>query len=653
MPVLTLHDSNPLTVRAKALVFEDPNSQALLDRIRQVAPSDATVLVTGETGTGKEIVARQIHTQSQRRDRPFVAMNCGALAASVAESELFGHEKGSFTGATNTKIGWFEAANGGTLFLDEIGDLPLPLQVKLLRVLQEGEVVRVGARQPISVDVRLIAATNVNLDEAVAAGHFREDLYYRLNVVTLSLPPLRERPGDILPLARYFLGNYAHKLQADPKQFSPGAELTLLAHSWPGNIRELENVVHHALLIGQGKVIEPRDLRLSVRPERVQKSPTSGPDALANLRLALLALYEQQIPNLSDLVEEVLMGSAFDFCERNQVQTARLLGISRNIVRARLIDYGIIAGSVRPPPPTTHDVANVVPMGRPVSSIMSKRHSSVRIGYQRFGLLPAMKVNRSLDEMFGVLGFRVDWIEYPGGLQLIESFQKDRLSLAAVGEGPPVIAQANELPFIYVAAEAAAPEDEAIVVPIDSSIHFVSELRGKTIALNRGANVHYLLIRALEEVGLDYDDTKVLYLPPTDAQEAFFRKTIDAWGIWSPLLGDLVLSGHAREIVNGLGITDNAVHYIAGAEFSERHPELIELFMTQLTATAKSVAPHRVPRRIDESLLEGQQRVADAFHRHRLIPREIHVNAQARWRGNTIAVRTLARSEPGMVKSGC
>src|SRR3954470_9997570 len=203
--MLSLPDAaaGPLSVRAKALVFEDPLSRALLARIERIAPSDAPVLVTGETGTGKELVARQGHALSNRAARPFVAVNAGAFSASLAESELFGHEKGAFTGAQSAKAGWFEAASGGTLFLDEIGDLPLPLQVKLLRVLQEREVVRLGSRQAIPIDVRLIAATNVDLEEAVAAGHFREDLFYRLNVATILLPPLRERPGDILPLAAY------------------------------------------------------------------------------------------------------------------------------------------------------------------------------------------------------------------------------------------------------------------------------------------------------------------------------------------------------------------------------------------------------------------------------------------------------------------
>src|SRR6187551_771097 len=213
--LLTLPGAGALSIRAKALVFDDPGSVALLERVQQVAPTDATVLVIGETGTGKELLARRVHQGSGRRG-PFLAVNCGAFSESLIDAELFGHETGAFTGASQARAGWFEAANGGTLFLDEIGDLPLGLQVKLLRVLQERQVVRLGSRQPIPIDVRLIAATNVDLEAAVAARHFREDLYYRLNVATVSLLPLRERPGDILPLARYFLAVHAGRVGAVP-----------------------------------------------------------------------------------------------------------------------------------------------------------------------------------------------------------------------------------------------------------------------------------------------------------------------------------------------------------------------------------------------------------------------------------------------------
>ncbi|XXU38454.1 sigma-54 dependent transcriptional regulator [Sorangium sp. So ce1000] len=358
MPLLTLPNTSAqaLSLRAKALVFEDPRSQAILERIRQLSPSDATLLVTGETGTGKEIVARHIHTLSHRRGRPFVAVNCGAWSESLVESELFGHEKGAFTGATTSKVGWFEAADGGTLFLDEIGDLSLPLQVKLLRVLQEREVVRLGSRQPIPIDVRLIAATNVNLEEAVIARKFREDLFYRLNVATLALPPLRERPGDILPLARYFLELYAHRLGSGLAVLTAEATARLLGHPWPGNIRELENAMHHALLVCKGHEVTPADLRLTaLQPKAGASVPPSDPgatDVVSQIRPtpqatalegALLALFEQNLPNLHEQIEETIIRTAYRYCDRNQLQTARLLGISRNIVRARLAQFGELA----------------------------------------------------------------------------------------------------------------------------------------------------------------------------------------------------------------------------------------------------------------------------------------------------------------------
>ncbi len=350
MSVLTLPNAGrlALSVRAKALVFEDPRSRALLQRIEQVAPSQAPVLITGETGTGKEIVARHLHELSRRAQQPFVAVNCGALSESLAEAELFGHERGAFTGAQAAKAGWFETAHGGTLFLDEIGDLSLALQVKLLRVLQEGEVVRLGSRQSVPVDVRLITATNVDLRQALAAGHFREDLFYRLNVATLTLLPLRERPGDILPLCEHFLDVYRRRLGIERAQLSASARARLLAHPWPGNIRELENALHHALLVCQSGELGAEDLGLpgAGAAERVPRAQSS---ASAALDAALLALFEQNVPQLYEHVERALMRSAYHYCHENQLQTARLLGVSRNVVRARLIQYGELQGTLRGP----------------------------------------------------------------------------------------------------------------------------------------------------------------------------------------------------------------------------------------------------------------------------------------------------------------
>src|ERR1700684_1278952 len=333
----------PLSLRASALVFEDVKSKTLLERMHLIGPSTANVLVTGETGTGKELIARHVHRLSPRGDGPFVAVNCGAFSESLVESELFGHERGSFTGATIARAGWCEAARGGTLFLDEIGDLPFSMQVKLLRVLQERQVVRLGSRTPVAIDVRVVAATNVNLEDAVAAGRFREDLYYRLQVATLHIPPLRERPGDILPLAQHFLGVYGERLGLkDPALSAEAIDVLVGGHSWPGNTRELENVIQHALLVCRENVVRPEDLRLSpLRLRRGLRISTSAPAQPCEvLRDALLALFEDGRPNLYMEIETAITRTAYEFCHRNQVQTARLLGISRNIVRAKLMQCG-------------------------------------------------------------------------------------------------------------------------------------------------------------------------------------------------------------------------------------------------------------------------------------------------------------------------
>ena len=353
MQLLTLPPSPALatSIRATAQVFEDPKSQALLDHIRQVAPSEASVLIIGETGTGKELVARHIHNLSARRNRPFVAVNCGAFSESLVEAELFGHEKGAFTGALSAKAGWFEEADGGTLFLDEIGDLPMAIQVKLLRVLQEREVVRLGSRKSIPINVRVLAATNVQLEKAINAGHFREDLYYRLDVVSLELSPLRDRPGDILPLTRHFIDAYSQRLGYGPITISREAEHKLKSYSWPGNIRELENVIHHTLLICRNGVIERDDLRLSnMRIER-QDDSQHGTDnsAEALLARAFQKLFEEQAGALHEKVEDALLRAAYHFSHYNQVHTANLLGLSRNVTRTRLIKIGELAVNKRRP----------------------------------------------------------------------------------------------------------------------------------------------------------------------------------------------------------------------------------------------------------------------------------------------------------------
>lgn len=357
--ILTLPDlkTQALSIRAKALVFEDDVSRALLEQAERVAASDATVLIYGETGTGKELIARHVH-QCSGRSGPFVAVNCGAFSETMVEAELFGHEAGAYTGATGARAGWFEAAQRGTLFLDEVGDLPLAMQVKLLRVLQERQVVRLGSRKPVDVDVRLVAATNVDLAQAVEAGHFRRDLYYRLSIAPLHLMPLARRPKDILALAEHFIGVYSKRLTLAPGiRLSAPAREALLAHSWPGNIRELENVIHFALIVGKGPEVTVEALNL-VAPRtttaRSSELPAGAEDAreaadrpLELLRRGLRGLFDAGEQPLFELVEREVVQAAYDFCHRNQVHTAGLLGITRNVLRTHLKRFGLLPERAR------------------------------------------------------------------------------------------------------------------------------------------------------------------------------------------------------------------------------------------------------------------------------------------------------------------
>ncbi len=333
-----------LLIRATAFVFSDPRSRELHHLIERIAPSDATVLITGETGTGKELVARHVHAMSKRANENFVAINCGAFSETLIESELFGYEKGAFTGANQAKAGWFETASGGTLFLDEIGDLPLAMQVKLLRVLQEREVVRLGARRSIPIDVRLIAATNVDLAEAVQAGRFREDLFYRLQVIALPLHPLRDRPGDILPLTHHFLQTYAKRLHLQKIELDRDAELALLNYPWPGNIRELENIIHRALLVCSGAVVHVHDLHLpgwrisdAPIPHLALVAPVSQPETkVTNFFSAWQDLLNSQEAIDFEVLQRELVLAAWYSNQRNQVRSAKQLNISRNILRTYL-----------------------------------------------------------------------------------------------------------------------------------------------------------------------------------------------------------------------------------------------------------------------------------------------------------------------------
>ncbi len=322
--------------------------QQVFKLIGQVAASDATALITGESGTGKELVARAIYHHSERSTQPFLAVNCAAIPEQLLESELFGHERGAFTGATMQRIGKFEQCNKGTIFLDEIGDMTPPTQTKILRVLQSGTFERVGGNQPIQVNVRVIAATNKPLEQAVAARQFREDLFYRLNVVRIHIPPLRERREDIPLLVNYFLKKTARDQQREPKSIASAAVKALEKYHWPGNVRELENIIRRAHVIAKSGAILPGDLPAEVTGQGVANIPvsaglTDGSAADAAMLARQLFHIAKRDPKLKVLpaVERELVIEALKDTDNNQVQAAKLLGITRATLRKRIEKFGI------------------------------------------------------------------------------------------------------------------------------------------------------------------------------------------------------------------------------------------------------------------------------------------------------------------------
>jgi sigma-54-specific transcriptional regulator len=332
---------NSASLAGRAPVVSDPHSQALYERLSRIAASGASVVIAGETGTGKELAARYLHDRSGLTG-PFVAVNCGAFSDTLAEAELFGHEAGAFTGAQHARAGWFETAHGGTLFLDEIGEMPLGLQVKLLRVLQEGQIVRLGSRRPVNVKVRIIAASNRDLHAAVESGLFRNDLYYRLQVASVQLLPLRERPRDILPLVQHFLDVHRRRLGVERPRLSTAAEQALLDYDWPGNVRELENVVHSALITAADGLLDNSDLCLTKRPAR-PRTVSAAEDASETMGRALRRLLESDLADVYEKVERLIMTTAFDHCDGNTFRTAKRLGVSRNMVRAQVQRFGLLA----------------------------------------------------------------------------------------------------------------------------------------------------------------------------------------------------------------------------------------------------------------------------------------------------------------------
>jgi two-component system response regulator HydG len=332
-----------LSARAEALEEEAARAKGhlvgtsepmakVLTLARRAATTDATVLIQGESGTGKELLARLVHDASPRAKGPFVVVHCAALAETLLESELFGHERGAFTGAVKRKLGRFELANGGTLFLDEIGELPPSVQTKLLRVLQERQFERVGGEETLTVDARLVTATHRDLKREVAEGRFREDLYYRLHVVPLALPPLRERPEDIPALAQHFITKAGPRLNRKVKGLTDTARQALCRHPWPGNVRELENVMEQALVFAEAETLDITDLPQALQPSGAR--PAAG---------QLPVLHgDRALPDVLEELERALIERAFEKANRVKTETARLLGIKTSALYYKLEKYGLI-----------------------------------------------------------------------------------------------------------------------------------------------------------------------------------------------------------------------------------------------------------------------------------------------------------------------
>jgi two-component system NtrC family response regulator len=310
-----------------SFISHSPKMEEVLSIAARAADSKATILITGESGTGKEVLAKSIHYVSPRKDKPFVAVNIPALPETLLESELFGHEKGAFTGADKAKKGRFEIADGGTIFLDEIGDIPLNLQVKLLRVLQEHQIEKVGSSESIDIDVRIIAATHQNLEEKIKDGSFREDLYYRLNIVSLHIPPLRERRKDIIPLIEHFVQKYSEENGKHNLSLSKEAVDLLIKYNFPGNVRELENIIERAVVLARGEVITINDLPNIVKGFKAEKEILTDENA---------TLIEQV-----EALEKKLIYDALSKTNGNQSQAGRMLGLTERNLRYKMQKYGI------------------------------------------------------------------------------------------------------------------------------------------------------------------------------------------------------------------------------------------------------------------------------------------------------------------------
>jgi two-component system response regulator AtoC len=321
------------TTAFEDLVGGSPAMQTVYELVRQVAPAKTAVLITGETGTGKELVARAVHNLSPRRDKLFVPLNCAAIPQDLLESELFGHVRGAFTGAQAERTGKFELADGGTLFLDEIGDMAYPLQAKLLRVLEEGVIERIGSNKPVKVDVRVVSSTNRDLAVSIGEGKFREDLYYRLNVFHIHLPPLRERGEDIAALAQFFLGEFGREMGKGMLRLTPDAPAALQSYPWPGNVRELRNLIERAAVLGTGPQIDAAMVRLLLPPVQAQLAPSEETPEPGGDNLQLEPAVEE--------LERKLILRALGVANDNKAEAARLLGVSERTLWYKLKRYAL------------------------------------------------------------------------------------------------------------------------------------------------------------------------------------------------------------------------------------------------------------------------------------------------------------------------
>ncbi len=330
-------ESDAAHAHGNLMVGDSEPMQRLVGMVRKAAATDATVFVRGESGTGKELVARMLHQLSPRKDGPFIVVHCAALAETLLESELFGHERGAFTGAVKRKLGRFELADGGTLFLDEIGEIPHSVQTKLLRVLQEKEIQRVGGEETLKVDVRVVSATHRDLQAEVKAGRFREDLYYRLHIVPLQIPPLRERPEDITALARHFVAKHSPRVNKRVKGLDDTALRALARYAWPGNVRELENVVEQSLVFAEGETLAATDL-----PTHLTGTTPRADSGLP------VPMGDRPLPDILEDLERQLIARAYEKAGGVKTETARLLGIKTSALYYKLEKYGFIAKSERP-----------------------------------------------------------------------------------------------------------------------------------------------------------------------------------------------------------------------------------------------------------------------------------------------------------------